>query len=61
MTPCPEHRVRLDWLHRLARHPGPFATVVTHAGHDGQDGQDGQTARTPRARSACGGTSTPGS
>jgi hypothetical protein len=29
--------VRLDWLHRLTEHPGPFATVVTDASRDGED------------------------
>ncbi len=30
--------MRLDWLHRLTEHEGPFATVVTDASRDGEDG-----------------------
>jgi len=30
--------VRLEWLHRLTEHEGPFATVVTDASRDGEDG-----------------------
>ena len=29
--------MRLDWLHRLTEHAGPFATVVTDASRDGED------------------------
>ena len=29
--------MRLDWLHRLTDHQGPFATVVTDASRDGED------------------------